>query len=158
LSTEFSLQLLQGKANIPKDVDKTMVLLIWEIHNLWELLHDSHKSTNITLNIYNYYWGGAKESTSSALSAVHFGHWKDLIQSPHLVKFVCKQLNLIARCKIPPSRWSNGLQVLLEEVLGVSLVNKLRAILLMESDFNFFNKWIFGHEAVNKLYDIDYIP
>ncbi len=135
-----------------------MVLLIWEIHNLWELLHDSHKSTNITLNIYNYYWGGAKESTSSALSAVHFGHWKDLIQSPHLVKFVCKQLNLIARCKIPPSRWSNGLQVLLEEVLGVSLVNKLRAILLMESDFNFFNKWIFGHEAVNKLYDIDYIP
>ncbi len=28
----------------------------------------------------------------------------------------------------------------------------------MEGDFNFFNKWIFGHEAVNRLYDIDYIP
>ncbi len=28
----------------------------------------------------------------------------------------------------------------------------------MEGNFNFFNKWIFGHEAVNRLYDIDYIP
>jgi hypothetical protein len=28
----------------------------------------------------------------------------------------------------------------------------------MEGDFNFFNKWIFRHEAVNRLYDIDYIP
>jgi hypothetical protein len=113
---------------------------------------------NITLDIYNYYWGGAKESISSALLAVHFGHWKALISSPHLVKFICKQLNLIARCGIPPSRWSNGLQVLLEKVPGISLVNKLRAILLMEGNFNFFNKLIFGHEGVNKLYDIDYIP
>jgi hypothetical protein len=66
-----------------------------------------------------------------------------LIQSPQLVEFVCKHLNLIARCGIPPSRWSNGFQVLLEKVPGVSLVDKLRAILLMEGDYNFFNKWIF---------------
>jgi hypothetical protein len=158
LATNFSLQLLQGKLNIPMDVDKTTALLIWEIQHLWELLHDSHRPTNITPDIYNYYWRGAKESTSSALLAVHFGHWRALIQSPHLVEFVCKQLNPIARCGIPPSRWSNGLQVLLEKVPGVSLVDKLRAILLMERDFNFFNKWIFGHETVNRLYDIDYIP
>ncbi len=36
LSTEFSLQLLQGKANIPADVDEMMVLLIWEIQHLWK--------------------------------------------------------------------------------------------------------------------------
>jgi hypothetical protein len=100
LATNFSLQLLQGKSNIPTDADKTTALLIWEIQHLWELLHNSHRPTNITPNIYNYYWRGAKESTSSSLSAVHFGHWKSLIQSPHLVKFVCKQLNLIARCRI----------------------------------------------------------
>ncbi len=41
-------------------------------------------------------------------------------------------------------RWSNGLQVLLEKVSGVALVDKLRAFLLMEGDFNFYNKWIFG--------------
>ncbi len=104
LATDFSLQLLQGKSNIPRYLDKTTALLIQEIQHLWELLHDSHRPTNITPDIYNYYWGGAKESTSSALSAVHFGHWKALIQSPHLVEFVCKQLNLVARCGILPSR------------------------------------------------------
>jgi hypothetical protein len=28
----------------------------------------------------------------------------------------------------------------------------------MEGDFNFYNKWIFGHLAVNKLYEIGYVP
>ncbi len=38
------------------------------------------------------------------------------------------------------------------------MVDKLRAIILMEGDFNFFNKWLFGHVAVNKLYKLGYIP
>ncbi len=97
LAKDISLQLLQGKSNIPMDADETTTLLIWEIQHLWELLHNSHRPTNITPDIYNYYRRGAKESTSSALSAVHFVHWKALIQSPHLVEFICKQLNLIAR-------------------------------------------------------------
>jgi hypothetical protein len=28
----------------------------------------------------------------------------------------------------------------------------------MEGNFNFFNKWLFGHVAVNKLYKLGYIP
>jgi hypothetical protein len=64
----------------------------------------------------------------------------------------------VTRCGAPPSRWKNGLQVLLEKVPGVTLVDKLHAILLMEGDFNFYNKWIFGHVAVNKLYEIGYVP
>ena len=71
---------------------------------------------------------------------------------------ICTQLNLVTRCGAPPSRWKNGLQVLLEKVPGVALVDKLQAILLMEGDFNFYNKWIFGHVVVNKLYEIGYIP
>ncbi len=53
-ATDFSLQLLQGKVNIPTDVDETTVLLIQEIQHLWELLHDSHRPVNITPNIYAY--------------------------------------------------------------------------------------------------------
>ncbi len=70
----------------------------------------------------------------------------------------CSQLNLIAHTEVPPLRWGNGLQVLLEKVPGVALVDKLQAILLMEGDFNFFNKWLFGHVTVNKLYKLGYIP
>jgi hypothetical protein len=57
-----------------------------------------------------------------------------------------------------PSRWGNSLQILLEKVPGVALVDKLCAILLMEGGFNFFNKWFFRHEAVNKLHKIGYVP
>jgi hypothetical protein len=46
----------------------------------------------------------------------------------------------------------------LEKVLGVALVDKLCAILLMKGDFNFFNKWFLRHEAVNKLYEIGHLP
>jgi hypothetical protein len=40
--------------------------------------------------------------------------------------------------------WQKGLTVMLEKKQGVILVNKLRAILFMEADFNFANKTIFG--------------
>jgi hypothetical protein len=46
----------------------------------------------------------------------------------------------------------------LKKVAGVTLVNKLHAILLMEGDFNYMNKWIFGHKAINKLYHLGYVP
>jgi hypothetical protein len=47
---------------------------------------------------------------------------------------------------------------MLEKVAGVALVNKLHAILLMEGGFNYMNKWVFGHEAINKLYALGYVP
>ena len=47
---------------------------------------------------------------------------------------------------------------MLEKVAGVALVEKLRAILLMEADYNFFNKWVFGWKALDGLYSSGYIP
>ena len=37
---------------------------------------------------------------------------------------------------------------MLEKIAGLALVNKLRAILLMEADFNFHNKLILGKRMV----------
>jgi hypothetical protein len=106
----------------------------------------------------NIIGGGVNEATSLALSGIHFGHWKIFCLSSKLIQLICTQLNLVTRCGAPPSRWKNGLQVLLEKVPSIALVDKLRAILLMEGDFNFYNKWIFGHVALNKLYEIGYVP
>ncbi len=47
---------------------------------------------------------------------------------------------------------------MLENVAGVALIYKLQAILLMEADFNYMNRWVFGHEAINKMYKFGYIP
>ena len=38
---------------------------------------------------------------------------------------------------------------MLEKIVGIALVNKLRAILLMEADFNFHNKLIFGKRMLD---------
>jgi hypothetical protein len=43
----------------------------------------------------------------------------------------------------PFNRWQSGLSVMLEKQRGVYRVDKLRAILLMEADFNFYNGLMF---------------
>ena len=50
------------------------------------------------------------------------------------------------------------LQVLLEKIAGVCLVEKLRYIQLYEADFNFFQQFIFGKEAMNSLTDNGFLP
>ncbi len=42
--------------------------------------------------------------------------------------------------------------------MGVALVTKFCAILLMEGDFNYMNKWSFGYKAINKLHAFGYVP
>ena len=55
-----------------------------------------------------------------------------------------KYIILISKTGVPPERWSYGLAVLLEKIAGFALGNKIRAILVMETDFSFHNKLIFG--------------
>ena len=51
---------------------------------------------------------------------------------------------LITKTGAAPKRWSKGLFVMLEKIAGVAVVTQLRAILLMEADFNCHNRLIFG--------------
>jgi hypothetical protein len=74
-----------------------------------------------------------------------------------ITNFLSWKITLIARGGCPPDCWGHSLQVMLEKVAGVALVNKLRAILLMEADFNYMNKWVFGHKAINKMYALGYV-
>jgi hypothetical protein len=45
--------------------------------------------------------------------------------------------------------WSRGLSIMLEKTPGVTLVTKLRAILLVEGDFNATNKIVYGVRMLN---------
>jgi hypothetical protein len=123
--TVFARDLLQLKVPIPSYVDVITAELINEMCHLWTRLHSSHRPVDITPAIYKYYWGRINENTSSALSGIYFGHWKIFRLSSVLIQMICMQLNLITRCGVPPSRWKNGLQVLLEKIPGVALVDKL---------------------------------
>ncbi len=55
-------------------------------------------------------------------------------------------------------RWSNGLSVMLEKMFGVWLISKLRAILLMEADFNTMNKEVYGVRMLDNAQRYKLIP
>ena len=65
---------------------------------------------------------------------------------------------MISRSGVPPERWSYGLTVMLEKIAGLALVNKLRAILLMEADFNMHNKLHFGSRMLDAARSEGIIP
>ena len=156
--TDYSRQLLTREVDIPLDVDEATNALIEEMGDLWEMMCDRHVIPIITENNYKGHWGRMKESTSSALSNIHMGHWKTFLKSPELIDFESRTLTLVARSGIPPERWSRGLQVMLEKTEGVSLIDKLRFILLMEGDKNAYNRMLIGYKAIRDLEEINYIP
>jgi hypothetical protein len=55
-------------------------------------------------------------------------------------------------------RWSRGLSVMLEKTLGVTLVTKLCAILLMEGDFNATNNIVYGSRMIQTARGHHHIP
>ena len=138
------------ETDFPRDVDEATWSLIEEMADLWEKMCDRHVKPIITEYNYKGHWGRMKESTSSALSKIHMGHWKAFLQSPELMDFESRTLTLIARSGIPPERWSRGLQVMLEKTEGVSLIKKLRFILLMEGDKNAYNRMLIGYKIWKK--------
>ena len=157
--TAFARELLSGSVDIPSDVDATTALILEEIARVGMMMQTADgERLEITPEQFKRYWKQVREDTSSSISTIHFGHYRAATKSDKISKFLSQKITLIARTGCPPTRWGNGLQVMLEKIAGVALVNKLRAILLMEADYNYFNKWAFGYEALNALMAEGYIP
>ena len=75
-------------------------------------------------------------------------HYKAAGNSDYLSEVHTRTLGLITKTGVVPGRWSKGLSVIPEKIAGVALVTKLRAILLMEADFNCHNRLIFGDRMI----------
>jgi hypothetical protein len=84
------------------------------------------------------------KETSSSESGIHFGHYIVGSKSDIISHYHSAHVSVILAHAIKLKRWSRGLSVMLEKTLGVTLVTKLRAILLMEGDFNATNKIAYG--------------
>ena len=92
------------------------------------------------------------------MSGLYYGHYKAAIQDELISEVLVLQLTVVARSSIPPENWSVELQVMLEKIAGVCLVDKLRAIQLYEADFNYYNQFIFGRNAMQALTTSGYVP
>ena len=75
-------------------------------------------------------------------SGLHFGHYIVGNQSKLISHYHAARVTVTLAHAIQLERCSRGLLVMLENTLGVTLVLKLRGILLMEADFNAMNKII----------------
>lgn len=104
------------------------------------------------------YWRKARERTSSSLSGRHFGHYKAAAKSNILSEIHASFLHVAAQSGSCLNRWSKGLTVMLEKIKGNTKVDKLRAILLMEADFNFLNKLFFGNRLIKQCERRDRMP
>ena len=130
-------------------MDDATALILEEIGKIGVQLTNGEVTVTISPEEFKYFWKKITENTSSSISGIHYGHYKAAALSDPLAAFMAKKITLIARTGVPPDRWSYGLTVMLEKIAGIALVNKLRAILLMEADFNFHNKLVFGSRMLD---------
>jgi hypothetical protein len=91
-----------------------------------------------------------EEDTSLSQFGLHFGHYIMGADCDYISQFHALCVLLALKKGIALEQWSNGLSVMLEKMFGVRLVSKLRAILLIEADFNGMNKEVYGVQMLEE--------
>jgi hypothetical protein len=69
-------------------------------------------------------------------------------RSEIILHYHAAKVTVVIAHAIQLEQLSRGLSVMLEKTLGVALVTKLRAISLMEADFNATNKIVYGNQML----------
>jgi hypothetical protein len=101
-------------------------------------------ATKISTADFQQYWKRVDERTSSLFSGVTFSHYKAVASHSMLSAMHAAYLTVCAQRSIPLACWGINLIVLLEKIVGNNFIHKLRAICLLEADFNWINKIIFA--------------
>jgi hypothetical protein len=115
-------------------------------------------ATTISTMDFQQYWKRVDERTSSSFSGLTFSHYKAVASHLMLLSMHAAYLTTCAWQGIPLARWGIGLTVLLEKIVGNNFVHKLRAICLLEADFNWINRIIFAKRMVGSALERNLIP
>jgi hypothetical protein len=143
-NTKASRAVLDGTYEVPTTSDKATRDLFAEIAAIRRLIPENSVPIVITPEQWKQYWRVMNEETSLSESGIHFGHYIVGSKSDIISHYHASLVSVTLAHAIQLERWSRGLSVMLEKTLGVTLVTKLRAILLMEGDFNATNKIVYG--------------
>lgn len=136
---EMHSVLLEGGVGIPGiDENFELMLSILSGHFYQNALDGS-----ISREDYVQFWKGADERTSLSPSIGHFGHYKAAVGFPTLENVYAPTCHTACSSGIPLEGWKRRFNCMLEKKEGKIRLDKLRAILLMEADFNFSDKLIF---------------
>jgi hypothetical protein len=147
--TPASRLVLGGTYMAPTDSDLVTKELFPKIAAICKLIPENSVSITIMPEQWTQYWKVVNKEMLSLESGLHFRHYKVGSKSDIILHYHAVQVMVTLAHAIQLERWSQGLSVMLEKILGVTLVTKLRAILLMEEDFNATNKIIYGVRMMN---------
>ncbi len=149
---------LDGTYNFPPDMDVATRELFKEIAQIRSIVPPNSVTGAISTERWQKRWKKVKEDTSLSQSGLHFCHYIAGVDCDYISQFHALRISLALKKGIALEQWSNGLSVMLEKVIGVRLVSKLRAILLMEADFNAMNKEVYGVRMLEEARKYKLIP
>lgn len=134
--TKSAQQILDGTYVFPLGIDPATQFLLEEAGFTYRKMLNKEVATYVTTEDFQDYWQTANERISSSFSGLHFGHYKAASFDRVLSSMHAAKLSACARKGLPLARWGRGVTVLLEKICGYNYVHKLRAICLLEADFN----------------------
>ena len=148
-------EILNGLFEVPEGVDEWAARLIPFLQKVPE---DGSRrvfepETYVSDRSHVEGWRKAKERTSSGPSGITFAHFKAGLRDQVVSEFEARMTSIPYETGISPDRWQQGINVMLEKQKGNYRVDKLRAILLYEADFNQNNKKL-GREMMFKAEDL----
>ncbi len=85
-------------------------------------------------------------------------HYKAVVSHSMLSAMQAAYLTACAQKGLPLAHWGIRLTVLLEEVIGTNFVHNLRAVCLLEADFNWINKLVFAEQMIGLALENNLIP
>lgn len=142
--TNAATQILQGTYTCPPGVDRYTQQFLASLQATSPVTEENQIPTTVMKEDYQMYWKRSRERTSSSYSTLHFGHWKANAADDYLSEVHATFTEIVISTGHSPTRWQKGLSVMLEKHPGNRRPQKLRAIALMEADFNFPNKLFLG--------------
>jgi hypothetical protein len=157
-TTSAAQQILAGTYKPPPGVDDLTKEFLPILQAMAPLDPANRISCEITRQDFQHHWKKAKERTYSSLSGLHYGHYKAPTHSDLLSEIHAIMAELVVTGGAPFARWESGLSVMLEKQKGVTQVDKLWAILLMEADFNFYNGLMFAKCMMDHAEHNQWIP
>ena len=156
--TATTRAILEGTYDYPPEMDWHTRLLCEEAHRIFSLKSTEEISNYVDSDDFQYFWLHCDEFIQSSYSHVHFGHYKAIAHDRYLSALEAAKLSLAASTGIPMDRWGSALTVLLEKEFGNIYLEKMRAICLLEADFNWLNKLIFAKRMMDQAYDNGMVP
>jgi hypothetical protein len=139
-------------------MDTHTKLLLQEARHIFHRLSTEEVVDFVSTTDFQSYWKHANEDIQSSKSGCHFGHYKATSFDHYVSAMHAAKLTLAASTGVPLARLGNGLTILLEKEFGNIYIDKMRAICLLEANYNWLNKFVFAKQMMDKAFAEDIIP